>query len=73
MPDVFHSGSRLEKVPEVIVTPEPPTEVLALNKVVCHAPRDINREDDALIDLSSGLLLNQLDDVPDRGRNLVNT
>ena len=31
VPDVFHSGSRLEEVPKVTVTPEPPAEVLTLN------------------------------------------
>lgn len=58
MPDAFHSGSCLEEVPEVVLTSEPPREVLSLDQVVGHAPRDINREDDGLIDVSSGQLLN---------------
>lgn len=73
MPDVFHGGSRLEKVPEVIVTSEPPGKVLTLGQVVRHAPSDVDREDDALIDFPGGHLLNQLNDVRDRGRNLVDT
>jgi len=58
MPDAFHSGSRLDEVPEVVLTSEPPGEVLALSHVVRHASRDINREDDGLVQLSIGQLLN---------------
>lgn len=58
MPDAFHSGSRLEKVPKVVLTSESPGEVLALDQVVCHTSRDVNREDDSLIHLSSRELLN---------------
>ena len=58
MPDAFHSGSRLEKVSEVILTSEPPGEVLTLNQIVRHAPRDIYGEDDGLIHLSGRQLLN---------------
>lgn len=73
MPDAFHSRSRLVKVSKIVMTSEPPGEVLALGQVVRHAPGDINREDDALIGFPGGQLLNQLDNVRDRGRNLVNT
>jgi hypothetical protein len=73
MPDAFHSGSRLMKVPEVVMTPQPPGEVLTLGHVVRHAPRDINRENDALVEFPGGKLLNQLNNVRDRGRNLMNT
>ena len=58
MPDAFHSGSRLEKVAEVALTSEPSGEVLTLNQVVRHAPRDIYGEDDGLIHISGGELLN---------------
>jgi len=57
-PDAFHSGSRLEKVPEAVLTSQSTREVLTLNQVVRHAPRDINREDDGLINLCGGHLLN---------------
>lgn len=73
MPDAFHSGPRLRKVSKVAVTSKSPREVLTLGKVVRHAPCDINREDDCLIDLSGGHLLDQLNDVRDRGRNLADT
>ena len=73
VPDAFHSGSRLEKVPKVVLTSESPREVLTLGQVICHAPRDINGEDDCLVNLSGRQLLNQLNHVRDRGRNLVDT
>lgn len=72
MPDAFHSRSRLVEVPEVVVASEPPGEVLTLGQVICHAPGDVNRENEGLIDFAGGQLLNQLDDVCDRGRDLVN-
>ena len=65
MPDVFHRGSRLEEVPEVVVTPESPREVLTLDEDVRHAPRDINWEHECLVDFSRRQLLNQPDDVRD--------
>lgn len=40
------------------MTSEPPGEVLTLNQVVRHAPRDIYREGDGLIHLPGGQLLN---------------
>lgn len=73
MPDTFHGGSRLGKVSKVAVTSESPREVLTLGQVVRHAPCDINGEDNCLIDLSGGHLLNQLNDVRNRSRNLVDT
>ena len=73
MPDAFHSGPRLRKVSKVAVTSKSPREVLTLGQVIRHAPCDINREDDGLIDLSGGHLLDQLNDVRDRGRNLADT
>lgn len=52
VPDTFHSGSRLDKVPEIALAPEPPREVLTLGRTVSHAPCDVNWEDDGLIHLS---------------------
>jgi hypothetical protein len=73
MPDAVHSGSRLAKVPKVVVTSEAPREILTLTQVVCHAPRDIDWKDEGLIDLPAVQLLDQLNDVRDRSRNLVDT
>ena len=73
MPDAFHSGSRLDEVSKVTGTSESPGEVLTLGQVVCHAPCDINGEGDCLINLSGGHLLNQLNDVRNGSRNLMDT
>jgi len=73
VPDAFHSGSRLEKIPEVVVASEPSGEELTLDQAVRHAPRDIDRKGDGLIHVSGGQLLNEVNDVRDRGRNLVDT
>lgn len=72
MPDALHSRSCLEKVRDVVLTLESSREILVLNQVVRHAPCDINGEDDRPIELPSGQLLNQLNDVRDQGRNVVN-
>ena len=73
MPDIFHSGSRLDKVSKVAGTSKSSREVLTLGQVVRHTPCDINGEDDCLIGLSGGHLLNQLNNVRNRSRNLVDT